>query len=702
MVVKICKTSMTRNFETMGGKMDLYGCLEYQESENSHKVTLGRTKTLWNVGQKAQWDYTCKNFKYDAAAAPSACLWVSVFEDNLMLKNTLCGTAKLELSSEITSSKKEFVELPIYLGESEVTGSVTINISMIEVQTGKNKFRGSMLQNSLVPFDDFESPVKRLGVSGGTAPFFKLVYKGEEKDKSPSYYIGKDLSRATDEIVFYESLLEMKKTKTYDIALTETLINDYTFDYAGVLTTKELDAAEDSPDLELLCLRNLYDGMSKLRFLDIKMGQRTAAANWQGKSRARAMKQQLLDGWTNSACEGFRLEGFDGPPPNLASMDPLLDTGITDVKSLKKALRFMYQRLTGTDIMMYFMDTHQEPAGDAEKFDLNTTVSPSEYAEIVLAELVSKIVKLSISCHNVPVPQKWIGSSVALGFDAGELPARSDDDDYTLSRKKVICAVFDWGRSELNTIQNFEKLSDETKKDRNKFWKYYTAGMDKLAYDISNLYYNRFSNTSGWDTVTFFVYDFDSMTANDFIGKVTVPVEDTKGESRTEKLIRNTVNPFRKIKKSEITYSMTYIEYPQSSRLQGSWQVTLKSCTNLPKMDYSIFSRDTNASDPYCFIVGESKDGKHSFSQQSTMKSNDLNPEWNEVFDFPVPKNDSDKLSTALGPQLANEDHDKFFAAVETKGGRFINVKKIKSSNALNKQIDGFPHWCRVITAVKE
>lgn len=655
----------------MGGKMDLYCCLEYQESENSPTVTLGRTRTLWNVGEKAQWDFTCRRIAYDATANPSGSFKISVFEDNLMMKNTFCGSAKLDLSSDVTSSKKEFIELPLLLGDDDVTGNVTINLMIIEVDTEKNVFSGAVLQNSIVSPDDFESPVKRLGVSGGTAPFFKLVYKGEETDKSASYYIGKDLSRATDEILFYESLLKMKKTKTFDVALTESLINDYTFDYAGVLTTKEADVPENTPDLELLCLRNLYDGMSKLRFLDIKMGQRTAAANWQGKSRARAMKQNLLDGWTNSSCEGFRLEGFDGPPPSIASMDPLLDTGITDVKSLKKALRFMYQRIAGGDIVMYFMDTHVEEA--FENFDLNTTVSPSEYAEIVLAELVSKIVKLCIACHNVPAPQKWIGSSVALGYDVGMLPSRSSDDDYADARKKVICAVFDWGRSELNTIQTYEKMTDEMKRDRNKYWRFYTVGVNKLAYDVANLYYNRFTNTSGWATVTFFVYDFDSMTANDFIGKVIVPMEDTKGEFRTEKIIRNTIIPFRK-SKGELTYSMTYIEYPQSSRLQGSWQVTLKCCTNVPKMDYSLLSPQGSNSDPYVFIVGESKDGKRRFGQQSKMKSNDSNPEWNETFDFPVSKTDSDELSKALGPQLSTKDNDKFFSPVRSKGSRFLKV----------------------------
>lgn len=49
----------------------------------------------------------------------------------------------------------------------------------------------------------FEAPVQRLGVSGGTAPFFKLLQQGAgQRD----FYIGKDLSRASDEVDFYEEV----------------------------------------------------------------------------------------------------------------------------------------------------------------------------------------------------------------------------------------------------------------------------------------------------------------------------------------------------------------------------------------------------------------------------------------------------------------------------------------------------------------
>jgi len=116
-------------------------------------------------------------------------------------------------------------------------------------------------------------------------------------------------------------------------------------------------------------MRNLKDGHRKPRLLDIKMGQKTGQAGWQGKSRTAALRQSIVDGVTNSACEGFRLEGFDNRPPVLDSMDPLLDVGGSDSKKIqKKAERVMLQRMSGAEMMMHFLDVHQElhnPGEDA-------------------------------------------------------------------------------------------------------------------------------------------------------------------------------------------------------------------------------------------------------------------------------------------------------------------------------------------------
>lgn len=65
----------------------------------------------------------------------------------------------------------------------------------------------------------FETPLRPVSVSGGTAAFFSVKYRAgmEHTDPSPmdgkpvgssDYWIGKDYSRAEDEIDFYETAKE--------------------------------------------------------------------------------------------------------------------------------------------------------------------------------------------------------------------------------------------------------------------------------------------------------------------------------------------------------------------------------------------------------------------------------------------------------------------------------------------------------------
>jgi hypothetical protein len=264
----------------------------------------------------------------------------------------------------------------------------------------------------------FVTPVKRLGVSGGTAPFFRLELQSLDNGASKSKWIGKDLSRATDEISFYEEKMSLERSGGHAM---DSLFS-FMFEYAGVLTCPEAGVAAESADLELLVLQNLHDKMTHLRMVDIKVGEKTAAANWQGKSRFAALRQSVVDGLTNSAAEGFRLEGFDGLPQALQSMDPLHDfTGMRtmDEATRKKARRYQMQRMPAAEMFVHLMDLHRYPddRGPIPEQLLHAELTPIELGEIVMSEFVEKLTKLSIACQKSPTPHKWIGSSVALGFD---------------------------------------------------------------------------------------------------------------------------------------------------------------------------------------------------------------------------------------------------------------------------------------------
>jgi len=513
----------------------------------------------------------------------------------------------------------------------------------------------------------FENPVERIGVSGGTAPFFvlKLTEKGIEhfgasNDDgmiSASYFIGKDLSRAVDELEFYERAITVSKSNESDDTVNDGGLGkllDCTFEYAGIVTLQEM-VKGSAVDRELLVLKNLYDSKSKLRLLDFKIGEKTAAANWRGKSRFRAFKQGFVDGMTNSTREGFRLEGFDGQPQVITSMDPLLDLKINKSgKSLdgtgKKAMRLALQKMSGSVVLMYYLDLHEvtcdaqskKVSGETRPVETAHVYSESEVAEIVLLETVCKLVKLMSTCKNVTASQKWIGSSIALGYDAGFCNQRSDENEEKL-RSGVIVNIFDWGRSELLLKDAYNKLSIDERADRDQYWGYYVNGVNHLSFDAADRYYDQFSNSKGWDEITVRVLDYDSNSADDFIGEVTIPLLNETTSYSEEFVLRNKGKALLRDgtaggKRGSLKLDISWWEAPEtSSNLRGSWRVTVDRASNLKAMDIT-------ASDPYCLIIAKSK--SFEFEQMSSVKIHTLNPVWEETFEIPVVSSSSKLLDS--------------------------------------------------------
>jgi hypothetical protein len=336
----------------------------------------------------------------------------------------------------------------------------------------------------------------------------------------------------------------------------------------------------------------------------------------------------------------------------------MLDLGVTgDRKVAKKALRVMLQRMCGAEMLMHFMDVHQD-AEDASRpdDDADEYLARVEVAELSHHEIVHRLACLALACRQSPVPQKWIGSSVALGYDCGEPPRRGAPEEEV--RSATVVQLFDWGRSELNTLEKHMAMSDSDQHDRAKFWSYYVGGVDRLLWETARAYRHRFGNADGWSNVTFTLYDFDSMSANDLMGAVTVPLEPTP--ERTVKLQRengsNVTGDFRGT--ATLTYSVEKRLLPEGSRLAYTWRVRVIRAESLPRMD---LMQGRSTSDPFCTVTATSKLGDVRFRQQTSVKVKNLDPEWNETFDVPVPAR-AGELEAALegaSPELVREPLDR-------------------------------------------
>ena len=52
--------------------------------------------------------------------------------------------------------------------------------------------------------------------------------------------------------------------------------------------------------------------------------------------------------------------------------------------------------------------------------------------------------------------------------------------------------VFDWGRSDLNTVERHRNLPEEHQLEHSEYWEYYVGGVDRLAWEAARMYFHRF------------------------------------------------------------------------------------------------------------------------------------------------------------------------------------------------------------------
>merc|ERR1719284_445023 len=618
-IIRVLSATLLKSHD-MFGKMDPYAIVTWVPGIGE-KVVISQTATDWNAHKTPQWEHTCRGVPYRSGLP--GWLEFEVWEANLggMGKPTFCGAANGSIDKLLKGSSADAVpqltvgntmvgqrhELELTC-KNEVAGTLHVQVMLVELAMDDPDARPVVQLDKKM----FKEPAKPLGVSGGTAAFFQLEVVEPPEGINPYHFIGKDLSRAHDELTFYE---QSEKIVQQEASMMKPLL-DFMFEYGGVLELKT--ELEEGAVKELLVLRNLFDGCHKFRMLDIKMGQKTAQAGWQGKSRSAAWRQAAIDGLTNSASEGYRLEGFDGLPDSIGSIKPLLM--IHDQKTQKKLLRFLLQMMTGAEILMGFCDLHQmEHANDIDQY-----WSPGEYGELVMLEIIRRLVLLCLACRCSPVPQKWIGSSIALGFDS-QLPTREKKaDDLT---KKVKVHVFDWGRSELNTVQKHQSFSDEDQRDRARFWTYYVGGVDVLTLEAMRMYWQRFAQVGTWKELVCTVFDFDTVTPSDFLARAVVPFEEVP---------KQTSIPLKRMggrSKAKLWYTLKWHKFPESSRVEGVWRLTIIKCTSLPRSDFR------GGSDPFIEVTAQDPTTGRSFSQRTSVKQASLDPVYDETLEIVVSRN---------------------------------------------------------------
>eukprot|EP00746_Dinoflagellata_sp_MGD_P146463 gnl/MRDRNA2_/MRDRNA2_78934_c0_seq1.p1 gnl/MRDRNA2_/MRDRNA2_78934_c0~~gnl/MRDRNA2_/MRDRNA2_78934_c0_seq1.p1 ORF type:complete len:953 (+),score=180.62 gnl/MRDRNA2_/MRDRNA2_78934_c0_seq1:190-2859(+) len=325
---------------------------------------------------------------------------------------------------------------------------------------------GSVGLRLLLP-DYFEQPCETLGVSGGTAPFYKVQYKRGMAPGGEGFegrFIGKDLAHAADEVEFYiEISREAEGSECWERITKCCMECPGVVDLLCKINKGGPNVHSNLCNKKLLLLGNLYFGFKRLRLCDVKIGEQTAVGGWKGKSHLRALKNQQIDKRTNSAVEGFRLEGMDNKPVALAARLDMIADGF--IQTSKQARRFALQQLCAADFLEDWLDV-SDLGPEAER-----------HATAAALGGVESLAELFRGLRDIPVPQQWIGSSVSLGVEVGQVDMKP----------KVSVKCFDWGRSELNLADKHAHLSSPARRERVKYWRMYMSGFLRLLWEISRV-----------------------------------------------------------------------------------------------------------------------------------------------------------------------------------------------------------------------
>merc|ERR1712232_627106 len=130
-----------------------------------------------------------------------------------------------------------------------------------------------------------------------------------------------------------------------------------------------------------------------------------------------------------------------------------------------------------------------------------------------------------------------------------------------------------------------------------------------------------------WQTLNITLWDYDSMSACDFIGTVTLPLAETP--KTTLPLLDQDGN---EVGEATITLSITRRSYERESRFKDAWRIHLLSAAKLPAMD-----RFPVKSDPYALVTALPCKGiVGAFEQRTCVQAGCLHPIWDEVFEVPT------------------------------------------------------------------
>jgi hypothetical protein len=155
--------------------------------------------------------------------------------------------------------------------------------------------------------------------------------------------------------------------------------------------------------------------------------------------------------------------------------------------------------------------------------------------------------------------------------------------------------VFDWGRSELNTPELYNEMEEDTKEERQRYWKKWQRPLFRCLFEATSLYVSQFFvrgvNDRENARILISVWDYDTYDPSDLLGYAEIPLEETEEEVPVK--ITDAFSGQMCACNCQPVDPYVYVtvrreHLPQGSRLQEAWSVYVHSVEGLPKAD--VFS----------------------------------------------------------------------------------------------------------------
>lgn len=507
-------------------------------------------------------------------------------------------------------------------------------------------------------------------------------------------WLGKETTGCLDELDFYDAVLRLRQRRPTESASDWWRILDYVVEYCGLLRDHICQVPGSTGHFrerpqDLLVFRSPLQGFARPRLLHLEIGPRSSALQQRRTSD--------LDTAAFARQEGLRIDNFLAPPRSVAAEDPTLDTrgwawGDT---TQRRGQRACLQRLTVVGALAAMIDLRDAISEErlwpsetttrlrtrscqAHDTFLSEFLSSAEYSELALLAIIKELCVLWRACGDVPLPQKWVGSSLALLVEIGAAPPRSgglDPWSWVLARVKL--RLFGWSRSRLSANFPGHYMSILEQQDNEFFWQIYTCSLCWTLWEASRLYLYSHC-TQEWRALRFDLIEVSTLGEELLVGTVEtatsgdVPIRCSLPLTKTDgsAVVNDSTG-----QQSTLSIAVAFVTLPPPSRFRGAWRVHVDGACQLPSAAAAAAATDDEprrshsrrgdgaAAPSRRYLVAitargvfagtpEGLDAVASFRTAVAKDKRSAGPSWKEDFELLV-ANEEDAASGALYERLA-------------------------------------------------